>query len=206
VIVADNGLLAADQETDQGTEGEHRTPRDRLIRDALDGRLEALDELVPELTPMLWHVARATGLSRPDAEDVVQTAWLNLVSHLGTIHTPAALTSWLVTTTKREAWRVRAAERKTLPANQEWLAEIADPGAGAEEHIIVKDEQQQLLAAFATLPGRCQELLRFVACVPRPNYDEVARVLGVPRGAVGPTRARCLGKLRSALSGEGDRE
>jgi RNA polymerase sigma factor (sigma-70 family) len=201
VTVADNGVLAADQETGV----DRRTLRDRLIRDALDGRLEALDDLVPELTPTLWHVARATGLSRPDAEDVVQTTWLSLVSHLDTIHSPAALTSWLVTTTKREAWRVRAAERKTLPADQEWLAEIADPRAGAEEHIIVKDEQQQLLAAFATLPRRCQDLLRFVACVPRPNYGEVAQVLGVPRGAVGPTRARCLGKLRSALSGEGDR-
>jgi len=31
-------------------------------------------------------------------------------------------------------------------------------------------------------------------------YDEVARRLGVPVGSIGPTRARCLGKLRALLS------
>jgi RNA polymerase sigma factor (sigma-70 family) len=188
---------------DRVSEDDGRARMEGLLRDARDGSQGALDQLVSELTPMLWHVARATGLGQLDAEDVVQTAWLNLVSHLDEIHSPVALTSWLITTTKREAWRVRAAYRKTVPADHDWLTAIPDLAASSEERVIVKDEQRALWAALRELPPRCQELLRIVAFVPRPDYDEVAQTLGMPRGSVGPTRGRCLEKLRSALYGEG---
>jgi RNA polymerase sigma factor (sigma-70 family) len=182
---------------------DERARMEGLLRDAWDGSQGALDELVSELTPMLWHVARAAGLSQPDAEDVVQTAWLNMVAHRAEIHTPVALKSWLITTTRREAWRVRAAYRKTVPADHDWLTAIPDLAAGSEERVIVKDEQRALWAALRELPPRCQELLRIVAFVPRPDYDVVAETLGMRRGSVGPTRGRCLEKLRSALYGEG---
>ncbi|MGH3169632.1 MAG: RNA polymerase sigma factor [Trebonia sp.] len=169
-----------------------------------DGRMDAADELVTELTPMLWQVARAAGLGVADTEDVVQTVWLRLMSHLDAIRTPATLTSWLVITTRREAWRVRAAARRQQPADGEWLTAIPDPAAGAEEGVILKDEQRQLHAALRSLSPRCQELLRIVAFVPRPDYDSVAAELGMPRGSVGPTRSRCLDKLRSALNAKGD--
>lgn len=175
-----------------------------LVNAARDGQQDAVGELVTELTPMLWHTARATGLSALDAEDVVQTVWLSLVSHLDAIRTPTALTSWLITTTRREAWRVRAASRRQLPAEYDWLMTIPDSGARAEEHLILKEEQSELYGAFRSLPRKCQELLRIVAFVPRPDYDAVAASLGMPRGSVGPTRGRCLDKLRSALRAGGD--
>ena len=173
-----------------------------LVNDARAGHSEALDGLITEFTPMLWQVARATGLSRPDAEDVVQTAWLNLLSHLDTIHTPAALTAWLVTTTKREAWRVRKAGHRQMPEDPEVLISIPDQADGSEERVILADEHEQLRKAFLSLEPRCRELLRIVAFVPRPDYSEMATQLGMARGSVGPTRGRCLEKLRSAL-GEG---
>jgi RNA polymerase sigma factor (sigma-70 family) len=182
---------------------EHRARVEGLMRAAQDGSEEAFGELVGELTSTLWHVARATGLSRPDAEDVVQTTWLSLVSHLKTIHTPAALKSWLVTTTRREAWRVRAAELRQLPADQDWLTTIPDQAAGSEERLVMEQEMRDLGTAFLTLSTRCQELLRIVAFVTRPDYDEVAAKLGMARGSVGPTRGRCLEKLRVALYPEG---
>jgi RNA polymerase sigma factor (sigma-70 family) len=187
------------------TEDVRRAHMENLARAAKDGRPEALDKFVAELTPVMWHVARAAGLSESDAEDVVQTAWLRLLAHMETIHTPAALKSWLITTTKREAWRVRAADRKLQLSDEEWLTTIPDPDAGAEEHAIIKDEQRELLAAFVTLPERCQELLRMVAFEQRPNYDLVAANLGMPRGSIGPTRGRCLEKLRVALQSKGER-
>jgi RNA polymerase sigma factor (sigma-70 family) len=166
----------------------------------------AVDELVPRHTPMLWQVARATGLSRQDAEDVVQTVWVSLLSHLDTIRSPEALTAWLVTATRREAWRVAAARRKTQPADNEWLLAIPDPKANSEERALLAEEQRTLWSALHTLPARCQELLRIVAFVPRPDYDAVAERLGMRRGSVGPTRLRCLDKLRVALRAEEGRK
>src|SRR5205823_5886540 len=83
-----------------------------LLERARDGRDAAgLNAIVAELSPLLWQVARSQGLDRDTAEDVVQTTWLSLLRHLDTIRSAGALTGWLVTVTKREAWRVRRAGR-----------------------------------------------------------------------------------------------
>jgi len=171
-----------------------------LVGAARDGSEEAVGQIVAELSPLLWQVARAAGLSAGDAEDVLQTVWLRLIANLGDIHTSAALTAWLVTTTRREAWRVRAAGRKRVPADEDWLAAIPDHGPGAEDLAIMADQRRELWEALGHLSGRCQEILRIVAFVSRPDYDVVAAQLGIPRGSIGPTRGRCLAKLRALLA------
>jgi RNA polymerase sigma factor (sigma-70 family) len=172
---------------------------------ATPASVNRVDELVGVLTPMLWQVARAAGLSVQDAEDVVQTSWVRLLAHLDTIREPGAITAWLITATRREAWRVAAARRRTQPADHEWLTAIPDPGENSEDRAVLAEEQRALWAALRTLSPRCQELLRIVAFVPRPDYDVVAERLGMVRGSVGPTRGRCLDKLRVALNAGEDR-
>jgi len=171
-----------------------------LVNAAKEGSDDALGQIVTELSPLLWQVARAAGLSSGDAEDVLQTVWLRLLSHLGGIRSPSALTAWLVVTTKREAWRVRAAGRRQLPADQDWLAGLPDPGPGSEEQVIVDDDRRALWTAIGQLDRRCQELLRIIAFVPHPDYAAVAAELGMPLGSIGPTRGRCLAKLRAVLA------
>ena len=170
-----------------------------LLAAAREGSEDALGQMVTELSPLLWQVARAAGLSSGDAEDVLQTTWMRLVAHLGDIHDSAALTSWLVTTTKREAWRVSAEGRRQLPADQESFAELPDQGPGSEEQVITEDQRRVLWAAIGQLSRRCQELLRIIAFAPRPDYTAVAAALGMPVGSIGPTRGRCLAKLRVLL-------
>jgi RNA polymerase sigma factor (sigma-70 family) len=179
---------------------DHRARIADLVNAARAGSEDALGQIVSELSPLLWQVARAAGLSSGDAEDVLQTVWLRLVSHLDGIRSPSALTAWLVITTKREAWRVRAAGRRQLPADQDWLAELPDQEPGSEERVIVDDQRRALWAAIGQLDRRCQELLRIVAFVPRPDYAAVAAELGMRPGSIGPTRGRCLAKLRAVLA------
>jgi RNA polymerase sigma factor (sigma-70 family) len=170
-----------------------------LLQAAREGEQDAVGQLVTELSPLLWQVARAAGLGLGDAEDVLQTTWLRLLDHLDDIHAAGALTAWLVTTTRREAWRVRAVARKQVPSDTEWLDTMPDRAPGTEELALTREQRRQLWAALGRLSGRCQELLRIVAFVPRPDYDVVAAELGMPRGSIGPTRGRCLAKLRELL-------
>src|SRR5262249_1214820 len=79
------------------------------------------------LTPLLWHGARAEGLTSEEAADVVQTTWLELVRRLHEIRSPGALTSWLVTATRREAWRTRELSRRQLPGGAGRLGAAAQP-------------------------------------------------------------------------------
>ena len=128
-----------------------------LMGAARQGSEDALGQIVTELSPLLWQVARAAGLSSGDAEDVLQTVWMRLVAHLERIHDATALTAWLVTTTKREAWRVRAAGRRQVPADQESFAELPDEGPGSEEQVIVDDAAARAVgghrAALGAMPG-----------------------------------------------------
>lgn len=171
-----------------------------LLSAARTGSDDALGQIVNELSPLLWQVARSAGLSQGDAEDVLQTVWMRLVTHLDGIHDAGALTGWLVTTTKREAWRVRAASRKQLPVDQDVFADLPNKGPGSEEQVILEDQRRELWAAIGMLSRRCQELLRIMAFAPRSDYATVAAALGMRVGSIGPTRGRCLAKLRALLA------
>jgi RNA polymerase sigma factor (sigma-70 family) len=163
------------------------------------GDLRALDVVVDELNPLLWHVARSQGLIAEDAADVVQTTWLELVRKVHEIRSPLSLTAWLVTTTKREAWHTAARRRRQDGPGIEYLQEIADDGPEPDEGLSVEEQHRALRRNFARLSERCRALLRVIARVDRPDYAAIAQALGMPHGSIGPTRGRCLDKLRAML-------
>jgi RNA polymerase sigma factor (sigma-70 family) len=166
-----------------------------------DGQQEALGELVVMLTPLLWQVARTHGCATHAAEDVVQEVWLRLVDHADDIREPLAVLGWLVVAVKREAWRDgRAARRDAYDESG-----TVDPGGTTEDPeslAILTERQRTLWEAVGSLPDRCRVLLRLVAFVDRPDYDQVSTALGMPRGSIGPTRGRCLDKLRRSLAAD----
>ena len=166
---------------------------------ARNGETAALSEVVRELNPLLWHVARGEGLTAEESADVVQTSWLELLRRLHDIRSPLALTSWLVTATRREAWRARERSRRQAPGGGEQLEAIPDPDPGPGELLLSDERDQTLWRHFQRLPERCRVLLRMVAHVARPDYSAVAEALGMPIGSIGPTRGRCLAKLRAML-------
>jgi len=170
-----------------------------LLESARAGDRAGLDEIVSELTPMLWHIARAQGLDPDSSSDVVQNTWLSLVRSLSDIRTPAALTGWLVMVTKREAWRIARARRAERPVDTADLGEDPEPGPGPEQLAVAADTNRRLWALLRRLPERCQRLLRIIAFVPRPDYAAISADLDVPHGTIGPTRGRCLARLRRLL-------
>jgi RNA polymerase sigma factor (sigma-70 family) len=166
---------------------------------ARNGETAALGEVVRELNPLLWHVARAEGLTSEEAADVVQTTWLELLRRLHDIRSPQAVTSWLVTAARREAWRIRKLSRRQVPDGAAELESVADPDPAPGERLLSDERDQALWRHFHGLPERCRTLLRIVAQVARPDYAVVAEAMGMPIGSIGPTRGRCLAKLREML-------
>jgi RNA polymerase sigma factor (sigma-70 family) len=78
------------------------------------------------------------------------------------------------------------------------LDTLADDAPLAEDALSDLQQLDLLRAGLDRLDARCRDLLLLVfrdedARLP---YDEVARRLGIAVGSVGPTRARCLDKLR----------
>jgi RNA polymerase sigma factor (sigma-70 family) len=169
-----------------------------LVR-ARSGETGALSEIVRELNPLLWHVARSEGLGTEEAADVVQVSWLELLRRLDEIRSPQALTAWLITATRREAWRVGRLPRRQVPDGAPQLDLVPDPDPGPDERLLASERDQILWRHVQQLPERCRQLLQIVAHVARPDYAAVAEALGMPVGSIGPTRGRCLAKLRELL-------
>lgn len=165
-----------------------------------DGDREQLVVLIDLLTPLLWHTARSQRAPQQVAEDAIQTAWVRLMDAADTIADPRGVVSWLVVTTKRETWRLlRLTGRDAEPS--EGLPDQADD-VTAEDRLVLSDAQATLWSHVGSLPARCQELLRVIAFSDRPDYAAVAVSLGMPVGSIGPTRGRCLAKLRAVLTAD----
>ncbi len=168
------------------------------------GDAVALDELVRVMTPVLWHVVRAYRLSTELAEDVVQTTWLSLVRSRANILEPAAIGGWLTTTARREAWKVAKASGRALPVEDDELARRLPDEGSAEAEVVRRDDDAHLWDAVDQLSERCRQLLRIVAFEHRPDYAKIAADLGMPVGSIGPTRGRCLQKLRALIQNGDD--
>lgn len=170
-----------------------------LVRDAAAGDAAAWDALVERFSGLVWSVARGYGLNRADAADVSQTAWLRLVEHLGDIRDPDAVGGWLATTVRHEALRTLRRSGRAIPTDaDEWDVGVADDLLAIDERLTADEHKAALWQAFARLPDRCRALLRVLMADPPPSYAEAAAALGIPIGSLGPTRARCLERLRAS--------
>ena len=169
-----------------------------LVMGARNGEKQAWDALVERYAPLIWSICRRHQLSSADADDVGQSVWLKLVDHLGKIRNPAALPGWLATTTRRECLRVMHETSRAQAGGFVLDAEnIPDEHASrAEDELLLAERNAALRAAFADLPVDCQRLLALLVADPPVPYAEISARLGIPVGSIGPTRRRCLEKLR----------
>ncbi len=169
-----------------------------LVTRARAGDKQAWDVLVERYAPLVWSICRRYRLGGADADDVGQNVWLQLVDHLDRIRDPAALPGWLATTTRRECSRVlRAAPRTHAGGYGLHAGNIPDEQSEmAEVELLLAERSAALREAFTHLPPSCQQLIALLIEDPPVPYAEISARLGIPVGSIGPTRRRCLEKLR----------
>jgi RNA polymerase sigma factor (sigma-70 family) len=171
-----------------------------LVKRAANGEQAAWDAIVARYNSFLWSVARGYRLDRADAADAVQVAWLRLVEHLPRLRDPERLGAWLATTVRRECLlALKSRGRRGQPVDDVVLAGVPDAGPPVDNALIAKETASELWQAFEQLQPRCQTLLRVLMADPAPSYQDVSAALEMPVGSIGPTRARCLDRLRTML-------
>jgi RNA polymerase sigma factor (sigma-70 family) len=170
-----------------------------LIRAAYEGDEAAWNAIVDRFSGLVWSVVRAHRLSPADAADVAQTTWLRLVEHLDRIHDPERLGAWLATTARHECLRQIRLRGRELPTEDGGVFDTPTLEEPFDRRLITAERDQALARALRTISERCQALLRMLAAPEPPSYEEIGAALGMPIGAIGPTRSRCLDKLRRSV-------
>lgn len=166
-----------------------------LVKAAGGGDEQAWNLLVERYGRLVWAVTRSFRLSPADAADVFQTVWLRFAEHLDRLREPDRAGSWLATTCRHECLRVlRSSSRVVLSDDLGRLAGAPATSEPFEDDIGRAEQRAALVTAFGRLPERDQRLLAMVVD-PTCSYDDICRELGMPRGSIGPTRARCLERL-----------
>lgn len=181
-----------------------RNPSPRSIDEAAllarvnDGDERAWEELVAHYAGLVWSVARSFRLSKASTDDVVQTVWLRLAEYSTRIREPSRLASWLATATRHEALRVIRGHQRLVPRAD--FSDASDSTTRSIEDIVTDDVTlKAVLGAFDRLTASDQQLLRLLCTVPPLDYQTIAETLGRSIGSIGPSRARCLDKLRRLL-------
>jgi RNA polymerase sigma factor (sigma-70 family) len=173
-----------------------------LLRDPSRGDEMVWRALVDRYSTAIAAVTRAHRLDAADAWDVQQTTWLRLIEHGARIREPTRLGAWLVTTARNECLRILRHARRQIPVGDE-LADLAhwqqSPTSSIEDDILAAERKAAVEEAMATLPVNHRLLIGLLMADPPLSYEEVSALLRIPVGSIGPTRGRCLAKLRTRL-------
>jgi len=164
-----------------------------LIDGCIRGDQQAWEQLVFRYQRLIYSVALALCREKEMAADVLQQVCLELYQRLDEIRKVESLRPWLVTVTRRKTFSYLRSLKPTQPLTGE--EEVIEP----IDQVARIEQQHMLEQALKTLPERCRRLLELLCFGSGKSYDEVAAELGMPVASVGPTRIRCLNKLRNLL-------
>lgn len=179
-----------------------------LILACRRGDSEAWAALVTRYQKLIYAIPRRAGLDDDQCADIFQQTFQALFEHLDRIDQPERVRAWLVTTARRATLRVQQRNARWQPL-PELLApdsdgapvqDLLDPTPLPDAVLVQLEEQHTVRTAVAALEERCRQLLTLLFYDPEPlPYSEIAARIGIPTGSIGPTRTRCLQKLRTLL-------
>ena len=183
----------------------------KLVLACRRGDPEAWEGLVNRYQRLIYSIPRRSGMDEDQAAEVFQRTFVKLLEHLDRIEQPERIRAWLVTTARRETWRLIRQQRSeesfsdTDDADSEISHETVSDDALLPDEALERLEEQHLVrTAIAAMDERCRKLLALLYYRPDPPpYAEIAATLDMPEGSLGPTRARCLQKLLRLLEGLG---
>ena len=175
-----------------------------LVAACRKGDRGAWEELIQRYRRLIYSVPVSWRLDPSDCDGIFQRVALKLLEHVQSVRDPGALASWLTITARREVWALKREGQRTRGFEEGEAERMPEEPADVLADLHLIECEHALALAFERMPDRCRELLTLLYLVdPRPSYEDISERLGRPIGSLGPTRARCLKKLRQLYEQEG---
>ena len=172
-----------------------------LIRACHKGQVGAWQLLLDKYERIVYSVPRKYGLSPADAADITQLTFTILVQSIDNMPEDSTLGAWLTTVARRHTWRLLQRTRRenvnTFNVEDESASALVSGDAEILEHL---ELTEWLDHGLLLISKRCRDLLSALYLDPeQPSYAQVAERFGMAVGSIGPTRIRCLERLRQVL-------
>lgn len=179
-----------------------------LITRCLEKDGDAWEALVRRYQRLIVSITVKFRLGAEDTADVFQSVCLALLQQLPNLRNQARPASWLITITVRECWKLRErGARVSLLDEDEWERAAEKPDEtqqSMDEQFLMIERQQLIRQGIEALPPQCRQLIECLFYSdPQPTYEEISHRLNIPVASIGPTRGRCLAKLREILKKNG---
>jgi len=177
---------------------------EELVLLARQGDPDAFDQLVARHQSAVFRAAMAALRVREDAEEVAQDAFIRAWRALDRFRGDSSFRTWIL----RIAWNRAISKRRSLAA---WLRrttpmeDVAEPAAAGDgQHVWMQNAELQshVTRAIQTLSPKLRDSL-LLAQSGDYQYEEIARMLGVPLGTVKWRISEARRKVREALAALG---
>ena len=181
-----------------------RVTDEELVLLARQGDPDAFDQLVARHQTAVYRAALAALRVREDAEEVAQDAFIRAWKALGRFRGDSSFRTWIL----RIVWNRAISHRRGLAG---WLrratpiADVAEPATKAGDgHTGVHNAQLQahVVSAIQALTPKLRDAL-LLAQSGEYQYDEIARMLGIPAGTVKWRVSEARRKVRERLAALG---
>jgi len=181
-------------------------PDEQTLLDACRrGESSAWDTLVERYERLVMSIPLRLGLNRSEAEDIFQLTFAYLLQNIAGIRDATRLAAWLATVARRQTWLYIQRSRREMPG----LEELEEVSMSADWAMLTASDVDRidrwelsfwLDQGLARLSERCRDLLTALYFeTDKPVYADIAAKFNIPIGSIGPTRARCLEKLKELL-------
>lgn len=170
-----------------------------LVKHAGAGDTRAWERLIGKYGRLIWSITREFNLVESDAADIFQTTWMRLVEHIDRLDRPDRVGSWLAATARNECLRCLASRKRLVLAPEDVAFDGPAHDSEVDDALLADERARTVREAMAHLPWRWQRLLELLMADPPASYAEISDELGLPVGSIGPTRGRCLARLRTLI-------
>ena len=174
-----------------------------LVGLCLKGESKAWEALILRYRRLIYSIPVKFNFTTADASDVFQSVCLKLIEHLHELKDESKVSAWLITTTTRQCIHLRS-QRMRESSHDDDFEEPADVAVNVEDVQIKTQQEQNVRNAVNKLPDRCRRLLELLYFeMTNPTYEQIGKSMNMPVASIGPTRARCLEKLRTVFRQRG---
>lgn len=168
-----------------------------MIEACLSGDARAWSRFVDRFGRVVYAVPHRLGLPHDGCDDVFQAVFLIILRELPKLRQRGSLAKWIITIAHHESYRWLKRSKMARDESRDLAERQREDDADPPLSQVVRLEQLQVIyEGLDQLGGKCRDLLYALFLdVSHPSYKDISQRLGIPVGAIGPTRNRCLAKL-----------